>query len=94
MNAMESAELVLKKVLHKAEFWRNNSDKTLNERQRSMLNRLLEGFEGKLTTSKWAKINKCSSDTALRDIQDLISKEMLKKDEMAGGRSTNYVLLK
>ena len=92
MNAMESAELVLKKVLHKAEFWRNNSDKRLNERQRSMLNRLLEGFEGKLTTSKWSKINKCSSDTALRDIQDLIVKGILKKDELPGGRSTNYVL--
>jgi Fic family protein len=92
MNAMESAELVLKKVLHKAEFWRNNSDKTLNERQRSMLNRLLEGFEGKLTTSKWSKINKCSSDTALRDIQDLTGKGILKRDGMAGGRSTNYIL--
>ena len=78
-------------TLSKAEFWRNNSDKTLSERQRSMLNLLLKGFEGKLTTSKWAKINKCSADTALRDIQDLISKGILKKDE-SGGRSTNYLL--
>ena len=92
MNALDSTESVLARVIHKAEFWRNNSDKTLNERQRSMLNRLLEGFEGKLTTSKWAAITKCSSDTALRDIQDLIDKEILKKDEMTGGRSSNYIL--
>jgi Fic family protein len=92
LNAFGSTESLLSKVLSKAEFWRNNSDKTLSERQRSMLNLLLEGFEGKLTTSKWAKISKCSSDTALRDIQNLISKGILKKDEMPGGRSTNYVL--
>jgi Fic family protein len=53
------------------------------------VNKLLDGFDGKLTSSKWAKIGKCSSDTALRDIQDLINKEVLKKDG-AGGRSTNY----
>lgn len=92
LNALGSTESVLGKVLYKAEFWRNNSDKSLNERQRSMLNVLLEGFEGKLTTSKWAKINKCSSDTALRDIQDLIAKGILNKDELPGGRSTNYIL--
>jgi Fic family protein len=92
LNALGSTESVLASVLNRAEFWRNNSDKILNERQRSMLNLLLEGFEGKLNTSKWAKINKCSSDTALRDIQDLISKGILKKDEMPGGRSTNYIL--
>jgi Fic family protein len=92
LNALGSTESVLVRVLNKAEFWISNSDKILNERQRSMLNLLLEGFEGKLTTSKWAKINKCSSDTALRDIQDLISKRILKKDEMPGGRSTNYIL--
>jgi len=56
-----------------------------------MLNKLLEGFVGKLTTSKWAKITKCSADTALRDIQDLLKKEILQKD-IAGGRSTNYQL--
>jgi Fic family protein len=91
LNALRSTESLLARVLSKAEFWRNNSDKILSERQRSMLNLLLEGFEGKLTTSKWAKINKCSADTALRDIQDLISKGILKKDE-SGGRSTNYLL--
>ena len=57
-----------------------------------MLNRLLEGFDGKLTTSKWAKIAKCSPDTALRDIQDLISKGIIQKADEAGGRSTNYEL--
>jgi Fic family protein len=57
-----------------------------------MLNQLLEGFEGELTTSKWARINECSSDTALIDIQDLISKGILNKDDMAGRRSTNYIL--
>jgi len=58
-----------------------------------MLNKLLDGFTGKLTTSKWAKINKCSQDTALRDIQSLIEKGIMQK-ENAGGRSTNYELTK
>ncbi len=91
LNAFGSTESLLAGVLSKAEFWRKNSGKTISERQRSMLNLLLEGFEGKLTTSKWAKINKSSSDTALRDIQDLIKKGILKKVE-SGGRSTNYLL--
>ncbi len=64
---------------------------TFNDRQRLMLNKLLDGFEGKLTSSKWAKIAKCSQDTATRDIQDLIAKGILAKDD-AGGRSTNYLL--
>jgi Fic family protein len=68
------------------------SDKILNAGQRSMLNRLLEGFEGKLTTSKWAMITECSHDTALRDIQDLMTKGIIKKAEEAGGRSTYYEL--
>ena len=93
MNALHSTESILARVIHKAAFWRNNSDKILNARQRSMLNRLLEGFEGKLTTSKWAKIEKCSPDTALRDIQDLISKGIMKKAKEEGGRSTNYELI-
>ena len=62
-----------------------------NERQREMVNRLLNGFEGKLTSSKWAKLAKCSQDTALRDIEDLIGKQVLVKDD-AGGRSTSYSL--
>jgi len=92
MNALHFTESILARVMHKATFWRNNSDITLNTRQRSMLNRLLEGFDGKLTTSKWAKIAKCSPDTALRDIQDLISKGIIQKADEAGGRSTNYEL--
>ena len=64
---------------------------TFNDRQRLMLNKLMDGFEGKLTSSKWAKIAKCSQDTATRDIQDLVVKGILVKDE-AGGRSTNYLL--
>jgi Fic family protein len=94
MNAIGSAETVLTKVMQKAEFWRTNSDKIINERQRIVLNRLFDGFEGKLNTSKWATLTKCSTDTALRDIQDLISKGILKKDEIPGGRSTNYILAK
>jgi Fic family protein len=74
MNTLHSTESILARVIHKAAFWRNNSEITLNTRQRSMLNRLLEGFDGKLTTSKWAKIAKCSPDTALRDIQDHITR--------------------
>jgi Fic family protein len=62
-----------------------------NERQREIVNRLLNGFEGKLTSSKWAKLAKCSQDTALRDIEDLIRKKVLVKDA-AGGRSTSYSL--
>ncbi len=63
----------------------------LNERQRLMLNRLLDGFEGKLTTSKWAKLSKCSQDTALRDITHLVDRGILVRGE-AGGRSTSYKL--
>jgi Fic family protein len=63
----------------------------LNERQVNLLNRLLDGFEGKLTSSKWAAIAKCSPDTALRDINELLTRGVLRKSE-AGGRSTSYVL--
>ncbi|NPD83857.1 hypothetical protein HNS38_03755, partial [Lentimicrobium sp. L6] len=59
--------------------------------QQKIINRLLDGFDGKLTSSKWGRINKCSQDTALRDIQDLIKKDILQK-EASGGRSTNYEL--
>lgn len=89
MDALNSSNSTLAKVLHKAQFWEQHADTILNERQRLMLNKLLDGFDGKLTTSKWAKISKCSQDTALRDIQDLIDKKILRK-ETSGGRSTNY----
>ena len=91
MNALLSTESILSKVLFKAEFWNRHSKTLLNERQRLLLNKLIDGFDGKLTSSKWAKIGKCSSDTALRDIQDLIDKDILRKED-AGGRSTNYEL--
>jgi len=68
-----------------------NVNTSLNDRQKTMLNKLLDGFDGKLTSSMWGKIMKCSADTALRDIQDLMNKGLLRK-ELAGGRSTNYEL--
>ncbi len=91
-RALISTEETLKKVLKKADFWNKHNDTVLNSRQRVMLNKLIDGFDGKLKTSKWAKIAKCSPDTALRDIKDLIEKGILKKEE-SGGRSTNYVLV-
>jgi Fic family protein len=90
-RAMSASETTLGGVLHKARTWEVLATKALNERQRLMINRLLDGFEGKLTSSKWAKIAKCSSDTALRDIQNLIEQNVLVKEE-SGGRSTSYVL--
>lgn len=92
LKALKSTETVLVRVLTKADFWQKQKDTDLNVRQKLMLNKLLDGFEGKLTSSKWAKITKTSTDTALRDIQDLQNKNILKKDE-AGGRSTNYELI-
>jgi len=92
-NAINATEIILSKVLNKAEFWKLHSTTILNERQQNIINRLLDGFNGKLTSSKWGKINKCSQDTALRDIQDLIKKNILQK-EASGGRSTNYELVK
>jgi Fic family protein len=92
-RAFEGAETILAAVLNKARIWERFAGTDLNERQRSMINRLLNGFEGKLTSSKWAKLEKCSQDTALRDIEDLIRKGVLTKDS-AGGRSTSYSLAK
>jgi Fic family protein len=90
-RAFDRAETILATVLSKARFWERFTKVEFNERQRQMVNRLLNGFEGKLTTSKWAKLAKCSHDTALRDIEDLIRKKVLVKDA-AGGRSTSYSL--
>jgi Fic family protein len=92
-RAFEGAETILAAVLNKARIWERFAGTDLNERQRSMINRLLNGFEGKLTSSKWAKLEKCSQDTALRDIEDLIRKGVLTKDS-ARGRSTSYSLAK
>jgi len=90
--ALETTEKTMHRVLQKADFWDRHKETLLNGRQRLMLNILLEGFDGKLRTSKWAKITKCSADTALRDIKDLIEKGILRQ-EKSGGRSTNYELI-
>ena len=91
INALKSTDSVLVRVLSKADFWARHSETMINERQKKLLNILLDGFDGKLTSSKWARIAKCSKDTAIRDINDLIEKNILQK-EAAGGRSTNYEL--
>jgi len=90
-RAIDGAETTLATVLDKARFWESHADAPFNERQRLVLNRLLDGFEGKLTSSKWAKLAKCSQDTAGRDIDDLVKRGILTKDA-AGGRSTSYSL--
>lgn len=92
MKALESTESVFTKVLFKADFWQSQQKTILNDRQQKLLNKLLDGFEGKMTSSKWAKIAKCSKDSAVRDINDLIEKGILQKEE-ARGRSTNYELI-
>jgi Fic family protein len=91
IGALSNTENTLERVLSKAAFWKQHATTTMNKRQQVIVNKLFDHFEGKLTTSKWAKINKCSPDTALRDIQDLITKKILIKED-AGGRSTNYLL--
>ena len=91
INALKATDVVLLKVLLKADFWNRHSKTIINERQKQVLNQLLDGFEGKLTSMKWAKMTKCSKDTAIRDINDLINKGILQK-QTAGGRSTNYKL--
>jgi Fic family protein len=90
-RAFDGAEDILANVLRKARFWEAMAGQPLNERQRKVVNRLLDGFEGKLTSSKWAVLTKTSPDTALRDINDLVARSVLVKDE-GGGRSTSYSL--
>ena len=90
-RAFDETETTLAAVLRKARFWESLANLPINERQREIVNRLLEGFEGTLTTVKWATLTKTSHDTALRDIQDLIDRGILKKDA-GGGRSTSYSL--
>jgi Fic family protein len=92
-NAMLATENTTQKILHKAEFWKLHEHTSINERQRLMLNKLFDGFEGKMQTSKWAKITKTSTDTALRDIKDLVEKNILQQTTH-GGRSANYELAK
>lgn len=90
-RAFDGAEFILASVMRKARFWESVAGQPLNERQRKVIDRLLDGFEGKLTNAKWVAITKTSSDTALRDISDLIQRGILVKDP-AGGRSTSYSL--
>ena len=91
-RAFDGAEDTLASVLKKALFWETHASASFNDRQRAMINRLFNGFVGKLTSSKWAKMAKCSQDTALRDIDDLVKREVLAK-EPGGGRSTSYSLV-
>ena len=91
-RAITATEATLGAVFRKASFWDKNAGGTINERQKKMLNKLFDGFEGKLTSTKWASIAKCSQDTAQRDIQGLIDQGILVKDA-AGGRSTRYSLI-
>lgn len=91
-RAIEGADSTLGIVIAKSRFWERCTGLSLNERQIKLINRLLDGFEGKLTSTKWAAIAKCSPDSALRDINDLIERGVLKKAE-AGGRSTSYELV-
>jgi Fic family protein len=90
-RAFNGAERILSDVLKKARFWEAHAATPFNKRQRKVLNRLLDGFEGKLTSSKWAILTKTSQDTALRDIDDLVERGVLVKDA-GGGRSTSYSL--
>jgi len=95
LNCMEKAlltsEYTTAQILQKAKFWATHEHTPINERQRIIINKLFDGFEGKLQSSKWAKICKCSQDTAIRDIKDLIEKGILRQEQQ-GGRNTNYEL--
>jgi hypothetical protein len=92
-RAFDGAEQSLAAILAKARFWDAHVGFAFNDRQRAMINRLLDGFVGKLTSSKWAAIAKCSQDTALRDIDDLVRRGVLVR-EKGGGRSTSYALVR
>ena len=92
LRAVQGADATLAGVLDKAQFWQRWAGTPMNERQTKVLNCVLDGFEGKLTNAKWAIIGKCSADTALRDITDLLARGALRKLE-GGGRSTGYELV-
>ncbi len=92
-RSIMATEEQLTGVLSKAKFWEQHNTKLLNDRQQTMLNKLLDGFDGKLTTGKWSKITRCSPDTALRDIQFLMEQNILEKED-GGGRSTSYRIKK
>jgi Fic family protein len=90
-QAITRASGTIERTLQKAAYWDRFAQVAINERQRKVINRLWDGFDGKLTSSKWAKICSCSQDTASRDINDLIAKGML-QDSGEGGRNANYIL--
>jgi Fic family protein len=92
LRAVQGAEQTLAQVLVKSRFWQRLAGVPMNDRQIKLLNKLLDGFDGKLTSSKWAAIGKCSQDTALRDISDLVERGVLQKSQ-ASGRSTSYELM-
>lgn len=91
-SAMLATESTTQAILRKADFWKVHAHTAINERQRLVINKLFDGFTGKLQTSKWAKMTKTSTDTALRDIKDLVEKGILQQTE-GGGRSINYELV-
>ena len=90
-RTIEDADASLGSVLHKAKLWQRINPQPVNERQRHVINRMLDNFKGHLTTSKYAKLAKCSNDTALRDIRELLERRIIVKND-AGGRSTSYRL--
>jgi Fic family protein len=90
-KSVNAASLQLNEVMHRSRFWQQHQYTPLNVRQTLMVNKRTDGFRGKLTTAKWAKMCKCSHDTALRDVNDLVSKGVLRKED-SGGRSTSYTL--
>ena len=90
-HAVDNADGMLASVLHKARFWEAHAGTPINARQRAVIDRLLDGFEGNVTSSKWAGLTKCSQDTALRDIDDLVQRGILCRGP-AGGRSTSYTM--
>jgi len=92
-NAIEESLNTYQKILKQAQFWNAHSQVLFNDRQRKMLHQMLNDFKEKITTSYWASLNNCSADTALRDIQDLLSKNILEK-ESSKGRSTSYRIKK
>ena len=88
---MLATENTTQQILRKAAFWKLHEHTPINERQRLMLNKLFDGFEGRLQTSKWSKMASTSTDTALRDIKDLVEKGILQQTE-EGGRNVSYEL--
>jgi Fic family protein len=92
-NALLASENAIARILQKAKFWAIHEKTPINERQRIIINKLFDGFYGKLQSSKWAKICKCSQDTAIRDIKDLIEKGILQQEQEGGGRNTHYELI-